>query len=66
MLVSNSSTQHFSKTYEPYVRGPDSDYYLGGNITFPGKKNTTLTGKDAVVAATKRLILRLISWAPRS
>ena len=53
MLVSNSSTQHFSKTYEPYVQGPDSDYYLGGNITFPGKKNTTLTGKDAVVAATK-------------
>ena len=63
VLVSGAGrAEHFSKTYEPYLQGPDTDYYLGGNVTFAGptkgncKKdhscNVTLTGRAAVAAAT--------------
>ena len=53
LVSAAGDAEYFSKTFEPYVpAGPHPGYYLGGNVTWPGRKNTTLTGKAALVAAT--------------
>ena len=46
----DGEVEWFSKGYEPYVRGPDSEYYL--NVSWqPSGKGKTLFGKAAVQAA---------------